>query len=166
MLNYLNLWVCCNYSHFTIIWFILDLNGLGYLSLIYSYTHTYIHTYIYTHPHIYTYIYTYIQTYIYTHIHTHTHTSTHIYIYIYIYMCINTHTYLCTHIYVHVIYNYIAMLLLNTSSYSSILYFMYKSFNFSHFSNKCSSILVLFCIVGIGYHVYRYYWNCFLNESF
>ena len=33
-LNYLNLWGCCIYSHFTIIYLILNLKGLGYLYLL------------------------------------------------------------------------------------------------------------------------------------
>ena len=86
----------------------------------------------------------YIKTYTYTCIYIKTYTYTCIYMYMYTY----THTYLCTHIYVHIVYNYyftssssinfticfnlsIVMLLLNTSSCPSILYFMYKSFNFS-----------------------------------
>ena len=122
------------------------------------YNHNYVFIYIYICIYIYIYMCVYVCICMYMYIYIYT------YIYIYIYICMiiyNDYMY----IYTLSIYNHYVrfsssincmILLLNTSSYFSIFYFMYNYF-FSHFPHKRSSPSSFFCIVGIGYRVYRYF---------
>ena len=108
-----------------------------------------------TGTHIYVYAYTQIHTYIYQHTHKHIHTPIYIQVYIHIHICIR-HIHICNH---YLRYSSatnfticfslsIVMFSSNTASYSSISYFKYNSFSYSHFPSKCSSVSCSFLYRG------------------